>query len=565
MSRRVVPAMRSALVTALAATVATSCASVAGAPGAGVVSSGFGRDDRLVVRAHADVYAVAASSRHVFALTAGGLLTYDRLFDRWLAPSSRADEDLRLSGLGTTRATVLAADPVEDAAWIGVPGAVLTYRPRTEQVTRVPVPGQPELIAFPRTRDGNAYVRASGQWTRVSASGFATALPGGSMNVPLEPPVQLDEVYRRHPSLRSQLSFLLRNEGVGAFSARISAATLAPDRPSEVWVGTLGEGLWSVDANFLQARRLTYGVLDDEIGAIAAAGQGVWTAGQGVGARAGLAFVHDDLQRFAHVTSRALASARGTRAFDLVVQGREGWLATDRGLWRADLGAEPSGDVMRLWGTPEGLPDDVVLAVLPRTDGTWVGTRRGLAFVRGAADAADEGSVLVSEAFTGEPVRALAASRDRLYVGTARGLFVRGAAPDGAPPRLVDGVVPRPVAALAWHDSVLVVLTDLSVQLVPLGGGTAGTTNGVPVSEAAIRELGGGLAVAIDARTIWIAGRGGVLAWRRGANPGVARLLRAGSELPAEVTDLALGAEWAWVGTRQGLVRVRRATDGGLP
>ncbi len=542
-----------------------ACASVAGAPGAGLVSSGAGRDDRLVVRAHADVYAVAASARHVFALTSGGLLTYDRVFERWLAPSNRSDEDLRLSGLGTTRATVLAADPVEEAAWIGVPGAVLIYRPRVEQVTRVPVPGQPELIAFPRARDGNAYVRASGQWTRISAGGFATALPGGSMNVSLEAPVQLDEVYRRHPSLRSQLAFLLREEAVGAFSARISAATLSPDRPSEVWVGTLGEGMWSVDANMLQGRRLTYGVLDDDIGALAAAGDGVWSAGQGVGARAGLAFVHDDLQRFTHVTSRALASVRGLRAFDLAVQGRGAWLASDRGLWRADLSVEPSGEAMRRWGTAEGLPDDVALTVLPRTDGTWVGTRRGLAFVRAAPDAGDERAVRVSEAFTGEPVRALAASREQLYVGTTRGLFVQQAVPDGAPPQLVEGVLPRPVSALAWHDSLLVVLTDVSVQLVSLGAGTARTPGTVPVSDAAIRELGGGLAVAVDARTIWIAGRGGVLAWRRGANPGVARLLRAGSELPGEVTDLVLTAEWAWVGTRQGLVRVRRATDGGLP
>jgi ligand-binding sensor domain-containing protein len=524
-----------------------------------------------VVRAHSDVYAVAASARHVFALTAGGLLTYDRVFDRWLAPSNRVEEDLRLSGLGTTRATVIAADPVEDAAWIGVPGAVLIYRPRVEMVTRVPVPGQPELIAFPRARDGNAYVRASGQWTRVTAGGFATALPGGSLNVPLEPPVQLDEVYRRHPSLRAQLSFLLRDERVGAFSARISAATLSPDRPSEVWVGTLGEGLWSVDANFLQARRLTYGVLDDEVGAVASAAQGVWTAGQGVGARAGLAFVHDELQRFAHVTSRALAGARGTRTFDLAVQGSAAWLATDRGLWRADLGAEPSGDVMRRWGTLEGLPDDVVLAVQPRIDGTWVGTRRGLAFVREDAVPGDDRAVLVSEAFRGEPVRALAAAGDQLFVGTARGLFVQRASLQGdgdAPgeaPRRVDGVAPRPVAALAWHDSVLVVLTDVSVELVPLRGGPVRPAREVPVSEVAIRELGGGLSAAIDARTVWIAGRGGVLAWRRGANPGSARLLRAGGELPAEVTDLALSAQWAWVGTRQGLVRVRRATDGGLP
>jgi hypothetical protein len=43
---------------------------------------------------------------------------------------------------------------------------------------------------------------------------------------------------------------------------------------------------------------------------------------------------------------------------------------------------------------------------------------------------------------------------------------------------------------------------------------------------------------------------------------GVSRFLASPRDLPAEPYAIALGPDFAWIGTRAGLVRFRRFTDG---
>ena len=73
--------------------------------------------------------AVAVSRRYVYSATSSGIAIYDRTFQTWLPPLSRE------LGLIESQINVLAGDPVEDALWLGVDGAVVMYRPQTEQVT----------------------------------------------------------------------------------------------------------------------------------------------------------------------------------------------------------------------------------------------------------------------------------------------------------------------------------------------------------------------------------------------------------------------------------------------
>jgi ligand-binding sensor domain-containing protein len=213
-----------------------------------------------------------------------------------------------------------------------------------------------------------------------------------------------------------------------------------------------------------------------------------------------------------------------------------------------------------------GLPDDVVLTVLPRFEGAWVGTRRGLAFVPDGEPMRD--TPVPFQSFAGEAVRALVVVGDRLYVGTPSGLFVREARSAGGAAERVDGVLPRPVAALAWHDSLLLVVSERAAELrtlIDVGQGQGVRSDSLARLELSVADVGVPLRAHVDARSLWIAGTAGVLAWRRDRLMDAPRLLRTGAELPAPVTDLVVGEEWAWVGTREGVVRVRLAAEGGLP
>ena len=66
----------------------------------------------------------------------------------------------------------------------------------------------------------------------------------------------------------------------------------------------------------------------------------------------------------------------------------------------------------------------------------------------------------------------------------------------------------------------------------------------------------------MDDRSIVMVGTDGVVVLRRA---GGVRALRALRDIPGPVLDVALGREWIWLATPEGLVRLSRASDGGLP
>jgi ligand-binding sensor domain-containing protein len=527
------------------------------------------REDRVVLTRANDVTGVAASQRLVYVATTGGLAVYDRTFHAWRPPLAAGDLG---DALPTGRPTALAADPATDAVWVGGVGYVTYYQPTTDFTTRATVPGAVDVIAFDR-RDpsAGAYVRATGQWSLVSSSGFVRPLSPGQLPAgTLQAPPTLRQLYEEFPALQSFGGLLTRDAELRSWP--VSAAAKSPDRTSELWVGTAGGGLFRVDPSFNQAEQLPYGLLDSGAGALALAADGVWIAGLGesVSARGGLTFASDDLQRWRWVESpySGAQSLAGARAFDLEVRGSRAWLATDRGLARVDTraGGGRATDVV-VWSALNGLPSDVALAVAARPDGAWVGTSSGLVFVSDSGSARSAGPSSVSPVLgSGGAVRALLATGDTLWVGTDFGLdFVPPAAPDGsrrlvrAAAQSTDARLAGQVTALATSDTVVAVATRDAILRFDRRNGRL-----LPSADvAALAALGGVRALAMDDNTIWAAGPGGVLILTRAA--GNARVLSVPADLPAEALDVVLSRDYAWVATRGGVVRLRRFSDGTVP
>lgn len=116
----------------------TACAPL---PSAGAVGSAVGgrANERVQLGSFAAIEAVAVSRRFVYVAANDGVAVYDRFAERWMPPETRDLERelgyaIATGAAGapaTARITVMAGDPAEDAVWIGVPGAVLLYRPFT--------------------------------------------------------------------------------------------------------------------------------------------------------------------------------------------------------------------------------------------------------------------------------------------------------------------------------------------------------------------------------------------------------------------------------------------------
>jgi hypothetical protein len=120
-----------------------------------------------------------------------------------------------------------------------------------------------------------------------------------------------------------------------------------------------------------------------------------------------------------------------------------------------------------------------------------------------------------------------------------------------------DPALRRRITALAWSDSVLLAAGDDGVmQLAPRGG-----VEPTRVLSLDVSQVGQLTRLAIDERTIVMAGTDGVLIAIRG---GGLRVLRAPAQVPGPVLDVLLSREFIWLATPEGLVRLRRATDGGV-
>jgi ligand-binding sensor domain-containing protein len=542
----------------------TSCAVSGAGAGSGSDASGplggFGRrEERQRIGSFSNVQAVAVSRRYVFAAGSSGIAMYDRLMNRWLPPLTRDD------GLSEQQITVLAGDPVEDAMWLGVPGGVILYRPLTEQLQRTIVTGVPDLIAFDRAGTGDAIVRAGGEWTRISRVGIATPMQRPPLANALILPRTLNDLYAQFPTLRMQPSLLLRSQQSDRplRSVQIISGAASPERASEVWLGTAADGLFRLDPAFMQSTPLPYGLLEPGVGALALAADGVWAAGLGLAFdRGGLSFVGSDLQRFRWIEGTIAVPLVGVRGRSLVTRASRAWLGTDRGLVRVRL---DGAQAMQSWGVLDGLPDERVLSVATRDDGVWAGTARGLVYVSDSSDSRNVRTRGVGvRLLDNMPVHALQFTGDTLWMGTEAGLMAI-ATPNGTVGGVVsrpvgnDPALRRPVRALAWSDSVLLAATDDAVlRLSPRGG-----VEPVRVDLLDVRLVGRVTKVAIDDRTMWLAGADGVVIVSR--RDGATRVLRVPGDLPGPVLDVAADRDYLWLGTPQGVIRLRRRGDGGLP
>ena len=505
---------------AVAATIAASVIACGppppGTPGAVAPRRGFAgailREDRIILTRGTVIRAVGVARRWIYAVTADAVLVYDRDRRTWLPPFTRD------GGFDPALVRAVAVDPDDDSAWLLTPMGAWTLQPLTAFVSRAPAGGTP------------ARLRAS----------------------------SLEAVYREFPSLESFGRLLTRDEA-SLQGFPVTAGARAPDR-TEVWLGTAGGGLFQVDPLFNSATPRPYGLAVSGAGALARAADGIFIApaSRAPESRVAVTFVSRDLQQWRWIDDEGRRSFGGARATSLDVRAGTIWMGTTRGLFRLPL----SGVGVRAVTPLAGLPSDVVLSVLARDDGVWVGTDRGLAFLD--ADSTEgRGSLVALGGLTGVPVRALLATGDTLWVGTDDGLvlrapragdqFVRPAAA-AAQPRLR-----QPVHALASADSFVFVSVRDGILAFSLRSG-AWTE---PWSAVPWRAVGAVEVLAADARTVWAGGPFGVVAVDRAT--GGSRILRSGSDLPDAVTGIVLDGGWAWIGTLGGVVRVRRSTDGLIP
>lgn len=503
-----------------AAVVATAWLSViaCGPPPANVASSiaqaapagRLLRDDRITLTRGTVIRAVGVSRRWVYAVTPDALFVLDRASNAWLPPFTRD------GGFDPSQVRSIAIDPDDESAWLFTGLGAWTVQPLTAFLSRAPAGAAP------------ARLRAS----------------------------TLEAVYREFPSVQSFEGLLTRDDALLA-SFAVTSGARAPDR-SEVWLGTAGNGLFQVDPLFNRATPQPFGLAASGAGAIARAADGIWIApaSRALEPRFAVTFASADLQRWRWLWDVRRIGYAGAQASALAIRDGVMWMGTNRGVFRMAL----DGTTARAITQADGLPSDRVLSLLARTDGLWVGTERGLAFVPFEISN-PEVAIGMQRGLPRVPVYALLATGDMFWIATEDGLYVRRWLMDdfASRPASPDARLRTPVLALTRADSTVFVATRDAMLAYNLASG-AWTE---PWPAAPWRAAGDITVLAADARTVWAGGAFGVVAVDRAS--GVSRILRAGSDLPDAVTGLVLDGPHAWIATLGGVVRVRRTADGLFP
>ncbi len=489
--------------------------------------------DRVVITDFSHVTAVAAGRSMVYAVTTGGVISFDRRFNRWEQPMTHID------GMPDVAVSAALVDPADESLWLATENGVVHFQPQLRQVDVVQL-GPVSDIMFDRDDPiQGLFVYMRGAWELLPRGGLLT-MPGMSL-----PPVArrvrrqtLDDVLQRYAQVQAMAPTTLLDRRMRRYAFTAAAGVTGE---SEAYFGTDGLGLYRYDGLSARLESLSFGLRHASIGTAVPVPGGVWIGTNGDANTPSIfARVAEDLS--IRYEEGSATSPRFQEVRDMLVRGFDLFAATEHGLIRFEMGG-----AWRTIDVTNGLPGDRTFALANGSAGTWVGTDKGLGIFR-------EPPVATVGAL-GQAIYAVAPFRDSAWVGTSRGLRLAVAGqnelviPDDVS---AEPALSRPVVSVSRLIDTTVAAT--SDRIAWKGG------RGTWVVERPLPELGEIRTVTMDRGGAWIGGtRGfGFFAFEGHSFQGFTMP----EDTPGPVNRIVPSGSFVWLATDGGLVRyVRRALE----
>ncbi len=383
-----------------------------------------------------------------------------------------------------------------------------------------------------------------GVWIE-SATGWIVIPHVGGAGIPGTPPATLrfpptaQQALQDLPQLRALMARVLTGsrQSFGNLTAAVS------DAANRGWyLGTSNRGLVYVSRTGADIQPMPFGLQGTVVGALALDGATIDVATDAdAQVPSAVTAVRSDLS---DMTALGDASAAGL-PFDAVrgmfAAGDTMWLATDRGVIRLVRGGSAEA-----WGLGQGLLDQRALSVVPFGGTMLVGTMEGLAQLDST------GRFEIRDRTMTEPVYSLLVRGDTAWAGTRRGLFATLAHDSTLRMPTGFGLLPEareaaPILGIGYVMDTLVAMTpDRLVWRDPV---TGAWSEGPVLSD----QLGSLRGCFVTPHGVWAGGdRGAALVAPQGA---IVSQLVVGTDLPDQVTAIAVDQDYLWIGTVQGLVR----------
>lgn len=516
----------------LALLLAAGCASGGGIIAPGIPLEPLRPEDRVVLGDFTTVRAVAASFDRVY-------VAYESTLGIWLPLEQRWEVPRRPNNPGLLRDVVAALiDPLDQSVWLATRSGWVRYSLDTDIWERGTLPGTVNAMAIdPNNPVDGIWFRTSAGWFRQDRGGPPVAAVAPRT---LRLATTLEDAYRDMPSLRSFGPTMAI--GPSLRTGRLTAAAAAAN--GQGWfIGTSTRGLLFVDRMTVLADPMPLGIGGESVGALALVGDGIWvTTDAGFdGLPAALTYLHENLGTAIRLEGNPAMGLPFSASRRVLPGDRVVWVGSDRGLVRVPI----DGDSPELYGEGSGLPIPLVTALIQWREQVVVGTMRGLAIYDSTGLNRTAPGVI-------DAIRTLATRGDTLWVG---GDFGLGAMLIGDTTVRVSTGWRRltsqriPVYGIGYVMDTMVVLSqDRVIWRDPSTGAWTpgpllGTTLG-PLHTMFATDAG-----------VWVGGdRGAALVL---LNAGPIRTLTVGADLPGAVRAIAANDRYLWIGTIDGLVRLK--------
>ncbi len=505
---------------------------IGGGAGLPTPASAFRPEDRVVLGNFARVNAIAASFDRVYVAYPTAVGLWRPLTQRWEVPRTPP----RPAMLRDVRLAI--QDPADQSLWLGTMQGWIHYTPTIERWDEGPLPGTPTAIGVdPTDALGGAWFRVGGQWYRQARIGGATVAATPSRSLQIAPTI--DDALRDVPQLRTIAPRLVT--GPDLEQGRLTAA--APLADGSNWLlGTSNLGVLKFDRIGASAPPLTLGLRGSGVGAIALLPEGIWVATDAeLRTSAEVAFLPLDLSTSTPLDGAPPFGLPFAAARRIVASERALWLGTDRGVVRVTL---PERRTTR-WGDLAGLPDPRTLSLALHQGRMVAGTMRGLVELQ------EDGKAERLAARFIDPAYALLSRGDTLWVGTPFGLraWMPGEAALAEPEGLARlGGAHVPVRGIGYVADTLVAMTES--QLLWRDPVSGAWTVGPMLS-----GIGRLTVFTVTPDGVWVGGDRGA-GFARPNSP-LLRTLYVPTDLPGGVTAIASEGSFLWIGTTEGLVRLR--------
>ncbi len=272
------------------------------------------------------VTSVAIDQDNVYFGTTGGVLRYDRFFDKWLDPMTITD------GLPDSRIDNIAYDPSNDQIWVATPAGNAYYQPTFQRWY--------SAIEFPANLARNDYNPSA---ISILNTEFGYIYQDGIITDP-------------------QMQQYQMTKGVA-------------DGFDHLFVGTWGMGPVMINTRYSDLTLLPYGIHDNNVSMIVRVGGDFW-AGTSLpdGPAPGLSRFDKQGQKWKWFVPQYTNGLASARLFSAIGDGDNVWLGTDYGV----IFYRKSDDEFITYGDFASLPSLTVTSLAIDSQWVYVGTDLGV-------------------------------------------------------------------------------------------------------------------------------------------------------------------------------------------